>query len=120
MNSYQELEVWQQGINLTISIYKATSQFPTKEIYSLTSQMRRAAVSIPSNIAEGFDRHSTKEYIKFLRISIGSCAELETQVLIAKKLAYLDTNLYQNIYNQLNLIHKKLHALVTALEKKLS
>jgi len=80
IRSYRDLIIWQEAKNLTIVIYKITDKFPRSELYGLTSQIRRAAVSIPSNIAEGFGRKSKKEKIKFLHISFGSGAELETQL----------------------------------------
>lgn len=89
MNSYQELTVWQKSIDLVTEIYRATESFPKSEIYGLISQIRRAAVSIPSNIAEGFSRKHRQEYIQFIRVAFASGAELETQIIIAKKLLFL-------------------------------
>lgn len=86
IKSYQQLIVWQKSIELVIEVYKITSLFPREELYGITSQMRRAAVAIPSNIAEGFSRKYTKEYSQFLRIAFSSGAELETQIIITKKL----------------------------------
>lgn len=85
ISSYKNLIVWQKAIDLVDEIYKLTHSFPKEELYGLISQMQRAAVSIPSNIAEGQSRNHLGEYIQFLGISFGSCAELETQVIIAKK-----------------------------------
>ena len=87
INSYKDLIVWQRAIELTIAVYDITELFPKEEIYGLTSQMRRCAVSIPSNIAEGRLRGTKKDYLNFLRIANGSGAELETQIEIAKKLS---------------------------------
>ena len=87
--SYQDLEVWKSAIALVKEIYQATARFPSSEIYGLTNQIRRAAVSIPSNIAEGQGRISPKEFRQFLSISIGSLAEMETQLIIAKEINYL-------------------------------
>src|SRR3989338_11366185 len=87
MNSYKDLIVWQKSIELVIGIYKMTDKFPKSELYGLTSQIRRAAVSISSNIAEGYTRKHRLEYIQFLRIAFGS-GELETQIIIAKKLNF--------------------------------
>ena len=86
INSYKDLTVWQKAFNLVIEIYKLTDEFPKSELYGLTSQMRRAAISIPSNIAEGFTRKHRKEYTQFISIAFGSGAELETQLLLAKTL----------------------------------
>lgn len=88
MKWHHNLDVWKRSIELVIEIYKVTERFPRQEIYGLTQQMRRAAVSIPSNIAEGAGRKSTKEFVQFLSTAQGSIAELETQLLIAGKLGY--------------------------------
>jgi four helix bundle protein len=88
MKTHKDLDVWIKGMELARMIYEVTRQFPTSEIYGLTSQMRRAAVSVPSNIAEGAARGSSKEFTRFLRISLGSLAELETQVILAVDLAF--------------------------------
>jgi len=87
--THKDLDIWKLGIELVEEVYKTTSAFPKEEIYGLTSQMRRAAVSIPSNISEGAGRSSKKEFIQFLYISLGSLAELETHTMIAGRLGYL-------------------------------
>ena len=87
--SFQDLEVWKLSIELARKLYNLTSKFPPSENFGLTNQMRRAAVSIPSNIAEGQGRNSAKEFKQFLAISLGSIAELETQLIIAKEIEYL-------------------------------
>lgn len=84
--SFKDLIVWKKSIELATNIYLETKQLPTSEIYGIISQMRRAAVSIPSNIAEGYQRSTTKEYLYFLSISRGSAAELETQIILTKKI----------------------------------
>ena len=89
IKSYKDLIVWQKAMDLVVEIYKLTDRFPKCEIYGLTSQMRRASVSIPSNIAEGRKLSSRKEFIRFLTIAYGSGTELETQIEIAKRLNYL-------------------------------
>lgn len=88
MNSYKDLKVWQKSIELVVQVYTLTKSFPKEELYGLTSQIRRAAISIPSNIAEGFARRSKKDHIHFLRIAYASGAELETQLIIAAKLEF--------------------------------
>ena len=85
---YKDLLVWQKGMALTKLVYKLTAKFPTDERFGLTSQMRRAAVSVPSNIAEGQARHGTKEFLQFLSHAEGSLAELETQVLLSTELQF--------------------------------
>ena len=87
--SYKDLEVWKLSIELVKEIYQITEKFTPSEIYGLTNQMRRAAVSIPSNIAEGQERNSAKEFRQFLAIALGSVAEIETQLIIAKAIHYL-------------------------------
>lgn len=86
---HKDLDVWKVGIELVLDVYKETKDFPKGEVYGLTSQLRRAATSIPSNIAEGAARHSDKEFVQFLYIALGSLSEVETQVIIAYKLGYL-------------------------------
>ncbi len=95
MKNYKELLIWKKSMELVTNIYKLTQKLPREEIYGLTSQMRRSAVSIPSNIAEGFTRKSQKEFLQFLFIAKGSASELETQILIANNVYLLeieDTN----------------------------
>ena len=87
--SYKDLEVWKLSIELVKEIYRITEKFPPSEIYGLTNQIRRAAISIPSNIAEGQERNSAKEFRQFLAIALGSVAEIETQLIIAKQIHYL-------------------------------
>ena len=86
---FKDLRIWQKSIEIVSDIYLLTKKFPKEELYGLTSQIRRSAISIPSNIAEGFRRYHNKEYRQFLYISLGSCAELETQIAIAKNLKYI-------------------------------
>ena len=87
--NFRDLEVWKLGKEIALKIYEITKNYPSTELYGLTSQMRRAAISIPSNVAEGFNRYHNKEYRQFLFIALGSCAELETQIEISFDLAYL-------------------------------
>jgi four helix bundle protein len=89
---HKDLDVWKKGIDSVLEIYRLSDAFPKTEIYGLTDQLRRAAVSIPSNIAEGAARGSDKEFIHFLYIALGSLAEAETQIIIAKRLEYIDDN----------------------------
>jgi four helix bundle protein len=89
MITHKDLDIWKLGIELVEEVYKTTVAFPKEEIYGLTNQMRRASVSIPSNISEGEARGSKKEFVKLLYIALGSLAELETQTIISEKLGYL-------------------------------
>ena len=86
---YRDLDIWKKGIGLVKDVYKITETYPAIEIYGLSSQLRRAAISIPSNIAEGFRRNNNKEFRRFLLIALGSCAELETQSTISRELEYI-------------------------------
>jgi four helix bundle protein len=88
-STFQDLRIWQQAMNLTVEIYRVTGGFPKHETYGLASQMRRAAVSVPSNIAEGKGHHSDPEFVRFLLHARGSLLELQTQLLIARRLQYL-------------------------------
>ena len=116
VKSHEDLQVWQMAIEFVTDIYKVTNNFPKSELYGLTSQIRRASVSRPSNIAEGSARNSTKEYIQFLYISLGSIAEVETQLLISKNLGYIyDKSLEIQIKN----IKGKLINLISSLKRKL-
>ena len=97
--SYRDLVAWQRAMHLTVSVYKASQQFPREELYGLTSQIRRAAVSVPSNIAEGQGRGSEKDFLRFLSIAYGSLQEIETQLLLAGRLSYLDGAEEQTLLN---------------------
>ena len=102
IRTYRDLDIWKKGINIVKEIYNLTKQFPKEETYGLISQMKRAAISIPSNIAEGFKRYHSKEYKQFLHITLGSCAELETQITIAKELRYLEENKEKELLEKLD------------------
>lgn len=115
VNSYKDLHVWQRGIDLCKDIYLVTKMFPKTEIYGLTSQIRRCSVSIPSNIAEGNARAHTLEYKQFLRISFGSTAELETQLLLSYQIGYLKQEQLENFSVQLAIIRKMLIKLIKSL-----
>jgi four helix bundle protein len=117
--SYKDLKVWQKSIELTVLVYDLTKTFPKEEMYGLTSQIRRAAVSVPSNIAEGCERFSMRDYIRFLRTSKGSLAELETQLYIAVRLNYLTTESYFRFNQQASEIGRMLNGLISSLEDKL-
>lgn len=118
MQSYRELIVWQKGIELVTEIYALTMKFPKEEIYGLTSQMRRSAVSIPSNIAEGYARKHSKEYIQFVRIAYGSGAELETQLEITKKLNFATPEEIERVEKLLIEIMKMLNKFISTLVAK--
>jgi four helix bundle protein len=116
--AHHNLEAWQQALALVKTIYSATSNFPKDELYGLTSQMRRAAVSIPSNIAEGAARESTAEFLRFLYIARGSLAELETQLLIATELGYLEDS--DSLTTQLDRVSAPLSGLINSLKTRVN
>jgi len=120
MYSYKELEVWKQSIVLVELIYQLTKNFPEEEKSSLSSQLQRSAVSIPSNIAEGWGRLTTSDYIHFLVIARGSLLELETQIIIANKLNYINELQVNQLQNQLDAIGKMLNAMIKTLRAKKS
>lgn len=106
--SYKDLIVWQKALELVLKIYKLTKDFPKTEQYGITAQMRRAAVTIPSNIAEGYARRHKPEYIQFLSVSYASAAELETQLIISEKLGYGKAGSYKETYELLNEVSRML------------
>ena len=116
--SYKDLIVWKKAIELVLAIYKLTKRFPKTEQYGLISQLRRAAVSIPSNIAEGYARQHLPEYIQFLSVAYGSCAELETQLIIAQRLKYGITSDYEKVLSLLEEVSKILNAMRRTLRKR--
>ncbi len=109
MQTHKDLDVWKLGMDLVEEIYKMTKTFPKEELYGLTSQMRRSAISIPSNIAEGAARKGNAEFIQYLYISLGSLSELETQVLISIRLKYLND---ESLLDSITIISKKLINLI--------
>ncbi|WP_430974578.1 four helix bundle protein [Sunxiuqinia rutila] len=115
--SYKELQVWQESMNLVELVYKEVNHFPSNESYGLTSQIRRAVVSIPSNIAEGFMRKNTKEFIQFLHVSLGSLGELDTQMEIALRVGYLSK--ITEINSLIETVRKLLYGLIKSLKKRL-
>ena len=119
-SSYKELIVWQKAMELTAIIYNLTKKLPKEELYSLSDQMRRAAISIPSNIAEGQDRNTDKDFARFLTISRGSKAELETQLLICVKVGYLNEAEIVEAMDMLNEIGRMLSSLITKLKNNIS
>ncbi len=115
VKDYKDLHVWQKGIEIVDCVYSITERFPREELYGLSSQMRRASVSIPSNIAEGFVRKHTKEYKQFLRIALGSCAELDTQLIIAKRRSYINQRDLEDIGENINHELRMLTSLINKL-----
>jgi len=116
IKSYKDLNIWKRIIEVVEDIYKITKNFPKEEIYGLTSQLRRSAVSIPSNIGEGFTRFHNKEYKQFLFVSLGSCAELSTQIIIALRLDYLENKEADQLLNEIDEISKMTMSLIKKLD----
>jgi len=116
LNSHKDLIVYQKSIEFVTKIYETTNNFPKEELFGLTSQLRRAAISIPSNMAEGFARRHNKELTQFLYVSLGSAVEIETQLLIAKNINYINEEIYIMLTNLLSEISKMLIGLIHKLE----
>ncbi|MBI4744942.1 MAG: four helix bundle protein [Actinobacteria bacterium] len=116
--AHKKLEIWRESIALATFVYQTTETFPKSESYGLTSQMRRASISVPSNIAEGAARSSSKEFLQFLNIAGGSLSELDTQIEIASNLKYLNNEQRQNFETRLESIAKKLAGLISHIRKK--
>ena len=115
-HSYSDLMVWQKAIDLVVEVYRHTSSFPKEEIYGLTSQIRRSAVSIPCNIAEGQGRLTRGEFKQFLGHARGSLLELQTQITIAKKLAFLDEESASSLIKSSAEVHRMLNGLLQSLK----
>lgn len=115
IRSFKQLRIWNKGIEIVEDVYRLTKGFPKEEQYGLISQMRRAAVSIPSNIAEGFKRFHSKEYRQYLHITLGSAAELETETIIARKLGYLDETQLSVLSDKIDQLSKMTSALLKKL-----
>ncbi len=117
--AHKKLDVWKESIALATMIYQITEKFPNDERFGLTSQMRRAVVSIPSNIAEGAARVSAREFAQFLKVAGGSLSELDTQVEIAINLTYISAEIKQDVDSRINSISRKLSGLIKMMKKKI-
>jgi len=120
IRSYRDLEVWQKGMDLAAACYRATAKFPDQERYGLVSQLQRAAVSVPANIAEGQARQHTKEFLQFLSVACGSLAEVETYLLLTIRLGYLSQEDTDKLLEQTTQIGKMLTNLRKALRNRMS
>lgn len=118
LKNYKDLKVWQKSYQVCLEIYKITKDFPKQETYGLTSQIRRAAVSVPSNITEGYGRKTTPDYLRSLYIAYGSNCELETQVLLSGDLEYMNPKKRMEIKEAIGEVERMLKALIKSLEKK--
>ena len=116
MNSYKDLVAYQKAYELSLQIYRATINYPKEEIYGLTSQMRRSAVSIPCNIAEGYRRGHRKEYLQFLHIALGSCSELETLLSLSRDLKMIDVDESQRLLALQEEVSRLLMGLIASLK----
>jgi four helix bundle protein len=118
LKSYKDLKVWQKSYNLCLDIYRTTKEFPKEELYGLSSQIRRSAVSIPSNVAEGYGRKTTADYMRSLYIAYGSNCELETQILLAGDLKYVEKGKLNKLKNDVAEVERMLMALIKSLSAK--
>ena len=118
MKSHKDLEVWQQAINLAEQVYEVTKEYPKEELYGLTSQMRRSAVSIASNIAEGAARQGNKEFIQFLYIAVGSATELDTQIEISKQISVIDSETLIELQETTTRVVMMLHGLIRSIKRR--
>jgi four helix bundle protein len=116
MRNFKQLKIWQKGFDLAVNSFKLVSSFPREEKYALSSQITRAAVSVPSNIAEGSSRSSNKDYSRFIEISLGSTFELETQLLIAQAVNYGDTDITNTMLKDIDEEQKMLMSFITKLQ----
>ena len=118
MKTHKDLDVWKRSVEFVTEIYRTTENFPKDELYGLTNQIRRAAVSVPSNIAEGAARKNAKEFIQFLYIALGSLAELETQILISKNLKFINDSSAERFQKEITEIRQMISGLIRFLSNK--
>ena len=118
MRTYKDLMIWQKAMSFVTEIYTTTKTFPRDEHWGLVSQIRRSSVSIPCNIAEGYGRNSTKDYTRFLRITMGSIYEIQTQLEISKNLEYLHNNTFENLYELSREIERMLSSLIKKIREE--
>ena len=120
MKTHMDLDVWKLSIEVVKDIYEITKSFPKEEVFGLTSQIKKAAISIPSNIAEGASRQTNKEFIQFLYISLGSASELETQLIIARELGFIDVDNMEIINGKIENIKKMITGLINYKKSKIN
>lgn len=119
ISSFKDLNAWKSAHDFVLDIYKNTKKYPSEEIYNLTSQMRRSAVSITSNIAEGYSRKSSKDKIHFYTITLGSLTEIQSQMEISKDLGYMSVNEHNELYNKSIIVHKLVNGLIKYLRSNI-
>ncbi|MBM3330979.1 four helix bundle protein [candidate division WOR-3 bacterium] len=117
-DTYRDLRAWQKAFSLSLDVYRATKCFPKSEVYGLAAQMQRAAVSIPSNIAEGFGRRTTPDFLRSLYIAYGSICELQTQIMLATELGYIKSNTSVSLLQSAGDVERLTKAFIRALERK--
>jgi four helix bundle protein len=115
MKDFRQLQVWEKSHQLALAVYKATREFPKEELYGLTSQIRRASMSVPTNIAEGCGRYTDAEFARFLQIAMGSASETEYQLLLGKDLGFLSNQLYKKLHNDVEEVKRMLASLITTI-----
>jgi four helix bundle protein len=113
MRDFRNLEIWKKSVGFTILIYRLTDQFPDKEKFGLTSQLRRASVSMASNIAEGASRNSETDFARYLEISMGSAFEIETQLIVSQEIGYITSEEYNSALETLTVIQKQINQLIS-------
>jgi four helix bundle protein len=118
MRDFKKYDIWQLSHSLTLEIYKITSTFPKEEVYGVTSQIRRASASIPTNISEGCGRNSDKEFNQFLNIALGSSCETEYLLILSKDLNYIDVEIFNKLNIEINSIKSKIYKLKTIITKE--
>ena len=119
IKTFRDLIVWQKAMDLVVKIYKVTNDFPDEEKYGLVSQLRRAGVSVTSNIAEGFGRNSNKTFIVFLNYSMGSLMEVETQLEISKRIEFISDEVYNELFEDCREVERLLSSLIRSVKAKL-
>ncbi|PIR13103.1 four helix bundle protein [Candidatus Falkowbacteria bacterium CG11_big_fil_rev_8_21_14_0_20_39_10] len=117
IQSFTDLNTWKEDHKLVLMVYEVTKKFPKEEMFGLTNQLRRAVVSVTSNIAEGFSRQSYKEKTRFYSMSLGSTTEVQNQILIAKDVKYINNNEFQKIAQQTIIVHKLINGLIKGAKK---
>ena len=117
IKSFTDLNTWKEDHKLVLMVYEVTKKFPKEEMFGLTNQLRRAVVSVTSNIAEGFSRQSYKEKTRFYSMSLGSTTEVQNQILIAKDVKYINNNEFQKIAQQTIIVHKLINGLIKGAKK---
>jgi four helix bundle protein len=114
INSFTDIRAWKLSKDLAVETYRVTESFPKSEIFGITSQMRRSAVSVASNIAEGFGRYSNKDQEHFYIMASGSLYELKNQIIISNELGFIENNVFEKLINDINIAHKTLNAFIKA------